>query len=55
MYYTIGQRKGLNLGGNDDKLFVVGKNVEKIYYMSPLAKTTNIYTQLKPLSKTSIT
>lgn len=29
MYYTIGQRKGLNLGGNDDKLFVVGKNVEK--------------------------
>ncbi len=29
MYYTIGQRKGLNLGGNSDKLFVVGKNLEK--------------------------
>ena len=29
MYYTIGQRKGLNLGGNDDKLFVVGKDIEK--------------------------
>lgn len=29
MYYTIGQRKGLNLGGNNDKLFVVGKNIEE--------------------------
>ena len=29
MYYTIGQRKGLNLGGNNDKLFVVGKNLDK--------------------------
>ena len=29
MYYTIGQRKGLNIGGNKDKMFVVGKNLEK--------------------------
>ncbi len=29
MYYTIGQRRGLNLGGNSDKMFVVGKNIEK--------------------------
>lgn len=29
MYYTIGQRKGLNLGGNDNRLFVVGKDLTK--------------------------
>ena len=29
MYYTIGQRKGLNIGGYNDKMFVVGKNLEK--------------------------
>ncbi|MFV0249972.1 MAG: tRNA 2-thiouridine(34) synthase MnmA [Bacilli bacterium] len=35
MYYTIGQRKGLNLGGNDDKLYVVGKNIDdNILYVS---------------------
>jgi len=35
MYYTIGQRKGLNIGGNTDKMFVVGKNLEKnILYVS---------------------
>lgn len=28
MYYTIGQRKGLNLGGNVDRTFVVGKDLE---------------------------
>ena len=27
MYYTIGQRKGLNLGGNTDRTFVVGKDL----------------------------
>ncbi|MBR3661257.1 MAG: tRNA 2-thiouridine(34) synthase MnmA [Bacilli bacterium] len=27
MYYTIGQRKGLNIGGNSDKMFVVGKDL----------------------------
>lgn len=35
MYYTIGQRKGLNLGGCSDRCFVVGKNLEKnILYVS---------------------
>ncbi len=34
MYYTIGQRKGLNIGGNQDKMFVVGKNLpENILYV----------------------
>ena len=35
MYYTIGQRRGLNVGGTSDKLFVVGKNLDKnILYVS---------------------
>ena len=29
MYYTIGQRRGLDVGGTKDKLFVVGKDLEK--------------------------
>ncbi len=29
MYYTIGQRKGLNIGGDIDKIFVVGKDLNK--------------------------
>ena len=29
MYYTIGQRRGLNVGGTKDRLFVVSKNLEK--------------------------
>ncbi|MBE6138524.1 MAG: tRNA 2-thiouridine(34) synthase MnmA [Firmicutes bacterium] len=28
-HYTIGQRKGLNLGGNQERLFVVKKDIEK--------------------------
>ena len=28
MNYTIGQRRGLNIGGTEDKLFVVGKNLD---------------------------
>ena len=35
MYYTIGQRKGLEIGGNNDRLFVVGKNTkENILYVA---------------------
>lgn len=29
MYYTIGQRRGLDVGGTKDRMFVVGKNLEK--------------------------
>lgn len=29
MYYTIGQRRGLNIGGTTDKMFVVGKDLHK--------------------------
>ncbi len=29
MYYTIGQRRGLNIGGSKDCLYVVGKDLEK--------------------------
>ena len=35
MNYTIGQRKGLNIGGFQDKMFVVGKDLSKnILYVS---------------------
>ena len=34
-HYTIGQRRGLNIGGTSDRTFVVGKNVSKnILYIS---------------------
>ena len=29
MYYTIGQRRGLDIGGNTERLFVVGKDLKK--------------------------
>ena len=29
MHYTIGQRKGLNIGGTKERLFAVGKDLEK--------------------------
>ncbi len=29
MHYTIGQRRGLDIGGTKERLFVVGKNLEK--------------------------
>lgn len=29
MYYTIGQRRGLDIGGTKERMFVVGKNLEK--------------------------
>ena len=29
MYYTIGQRRGLDIGGAENRMFVVGKNLEK--------------------------
>ena len=29
MYYTIGQRRGLDIGGTKDRMFVVGKDLNK--------------------------
>ncbi len=29
MYYTIGQRRGLDIGGTESRMFVVGKDLEK--------------------------
>ena len=29
MYYTIGQRRGLDVGGTEERMFVVGKNLSK--------------------------
>ncbi len=35
MYYTIGQRRGLEVGGTEERLFVVGKNLqENILYVA---------------------
>ncbi|AAF30812.1 tRNA 2-thiouridine(34) synthase MnmA [Ureaplasma parvum] len=36
MYYTIGQRKGLNLGGMNERMFVCDKDIDKkIIYVAP--------------------
>jgi tRNA-specific 2-thiouridylase len=44
MYYTIGQRKGLNLGGMLEPYFVVSKDVEnKIIYAAPLSKEDYLF------------
>lgn len=63
--YTIGQRKGLNIGGNKDKMFVVGKNLEKnILYVAfgdnnqylfsdtCIVKNVSFNTELRPIKCT---
>ena len=61
MYYTIGQRKGIGSSGNPDKLFVVGKDVEKnilyvamgednkyLYSTSCIINNVNFISDLRP-------
>lgn len=44
MYYTIGQRKGLSIGGATDKIFVVGKNIQKnILYVAKGENNSYLY------------
>lgn len=44
MYYTIGQRRGLDIGGNDKRLYVVGKDLKKnILYVSLGDDTKYLY------------
>ena len=44
MYYTIGQRRGLNLGGNEDKSYVVKKDLDNnILYVSCGEECESLY------------
>lgn len=44
MYYTIGQRRGLDLGGNDDRFFAVGKDLTKnILYVAQGEENPYLY------------
>ena len=66
MYYTIGQRKGLDIGGNKDRLFVVGKNIKDnilyvalgedndyLYSNSCLVENINFNCELRPTKCTA--
>ena len=66
MYYTIGQRRGLDIGGTKDKLFVVGKDLNKnVLYVaegennkflesnSCLLERVNFNSNLKPTNCTA--
>ena len=62
MYYTIGQRRGLNIGGSKERMFVVGKNLEKnILYIcigednGYLVSTSAIVDNINYLGKEKIT
>ena len=61
MYYTLGQRRGLNLGGNEDKSYVVKKDLENnilyvasgdenkyLYSNTAIIEDFNFLTDLKP-------
>ncbi len=66
MYYTIGQRRGLDLGGNLDKYFAVGKDVNKnilyvalgdenpyLYSDKVLLENVNFISNLRPTKCTA--
>lgn len=66
MYYTIGQRRGLDVGGTEDKLFVVGKDLNQnilyvmegennpyLYSDSCLIEDVNFNCELRPTSCTA--
>ena len=62
MNYTIGQRKGLNIGGTEDKMFVVGKDLQKnVLYIclgednDYLISTSCLVDQINYLGDTKIT
>ena len=61
MYYTLGQRRGLNLGGNEDKSYVVEKDLENnilyvatgdennyLYSKTAIIEDFNFLTDLRP-------
>lgn len=66
MYYTIGQRRGLDVGGTLDKLFVVGKDLNKnilyvalgedneyLYSDSCIVEDVNFNCELRPTECTA--
>ena len=66
MYYTIGQRKGIGSSGNDNKLFVVGKDISKnilyvafgddndyLYTDSCIVEEMNFISDLRPTNCTA--
>ena len=66
MYYTIGQRRGLDVGGTTNKLFVVGKDLNKnilyvcegenneyLYSNSCIIDQVNFNTDVRPINCTA--
>ncbi len=51
MYYTIGQRKGLNIGGNNDRMFVVGKDIYPQVKTYPRVVCLNKIMSMKELTE----
>ena len=61
MYYTIGQRRGLNVGGTKDRMFVVSKDLDKnilyvaigdenkyLYSTTAIIENFNFLTDMRP-------
>jgi len=47
MYYTIGQRRGLNVGGTKKRLFVVGKDIAKNQLLVCIGSKMSIFYQMR--------